>query len=286
MNEHALPTYVGLMGWPVAHSRSPAMHNAAFRALGLNWHYLLLPVAPDDVGDAVRGIRALRFAGCNITVPHKQAVVPFLDEMTPTAHTVGAVNTIINRDGRLIGENTDATGFLRALREAGVEPTGQCALVVGAGGAARAVVYALLQAGATVWLTNRTQARAEALAETMQAVGRGVSRVLPFEREAVQTALEAATLLVNATSVGMHPHTNVVPLPDGVRLLPHLTVNDLVYVPRQTRLLRLAAEVGARTIDGVGMLLHQGAAAFELWTGQAAPLDVMRSALEATLANG
>lgn len=284
MPEHESPTYVGLMGWPVAHSRSPAMHNAAFRALGLNWHYLLLPVAPEDVGDAVRGVRALRFAGCNVTVPHKQAVMPFLDEIRPTAQAIGAVNTILNRDGRLIGENTDAEGFLRALREAGFEPRGQQVLVVGAGGAARAVVYALLRAGAEVWLTNRTHARAIALAEAMQGVGHDAPRVIPFERQAVQTALETATLLVNATSVGMVPHTEAVPLPEGVHLPSHLTVNDLVYNPRTTRLLRMAADVGARTIDGVGMLLHQGAAAFEHWTGRPAPLDVMRTALESSLA--
>ncbi len=283
MSEQGAPTYVGLIGWPVAHSRSPAMHNAAFRALGLNWHYLLLPVAPEDVGDAVRGIRALRFAGCNVTVPHKQAVVPFLDEVSPTARAIGAVNTILNRDGRLMGENTDAEGFLRALREAGFEPRGQQALVIGAGGAARAVVYALLRAGANVWLTNRTQARAIALAESMQGVGHTPPRLVPFARQAVQTTLETVSLLVNATSVGMVPHTEAVPLPEGVRLPAHLTVNDLVYTPRQTRLLRLTADAGARPVDGVGMLLHQGAAAFEQWTGHPAPLDVMRAALEDAL---
>lgn len=274
------PVYVGLLGWPVGHSRSPAMHNAAFRALGLNWQYLLLPVAPEDVGDAVRGLRALRFAGANVTVPHKQAVMPFLDEVTLEAQAIGAVNTIVNRDGHLVGYNTDAIGFLRALREAGFEPRGCRAVVLGAGGAARAVVYALLAAQATVTVANRTVEKARELARDLGRVFGTTVHVIPLHsRAALAQALGGADLLVNATSVGMAPHADACPLPADLPLHPSLTVYDTVYVPRETQLIRRAQEAGAKAVDGLGMLLHQGAVAFELWTGMKPPLDVMRQAL-------
>ncbi len=275
-----VPTYVGLLGWPVAHSRSPAMHNAAFEALGLNWRYLLLPVAPEDVGDAVRGLRALRFAGANVTVPHKQAVMSFLDEVTLEAQAIGAVNTIVNRKGRLVGYNTDALGFLRALREAGFEPRGCRAVVLGAGGAARAIVYALLGARATVTVANRTVEKAHRLADELgRLFGARVSVMSLHASRALARALAEADLLVNATSVGMAPHADACPLPADVPIPPSLTVYDAVYNPRETMLLQLARRAGARAVDGLGMLLHQGAVAFELWTGVKAPVEVMRGAL-------
>lgn len=273
-------TYVGLVGWPVEHSRSPHMHNAAFAHLGLDWEYLPLPVAPADVCDAVAGIRALRFAGVNVTVPHKQAVMPALDEIRNEAGAIGAVNTIVNRDGRLVGHNTDAAGFLRALREASFAPTECRAVVLGAGGAARAVVYALCLEDAQVTIANRTVERASALAQRSGEYFDAEPAVLPLAAtEDLAGAVTAADLLVNATSVGMSPDVNADPLPVEITLPPTITVYDLVYSPRNTKLLQRARAAGATAVDGLGMLLHQGAVAFELWTGRDAPVDVMRTAL-------
>ncbi len=277
-----MPTYVGIMGWPVAHSRSPAMHNAAFEALGMDWEYLFLPVAPAHVDDAVRGLRALGFAGANVTVPHKQAVMSALDRVTVEARAIGAVNTIVNRDGVLEGHNTDAIGFLRALREGGFEPRDCRAVVLGAGGAARAIVYALLAARATVTVANRTLSRARRLADELGALFRAHVSTIPLNAvQALEAALARADLLVNATSVGMAPHADACPLPEEVAIPPSLTLYETVYTPRETALVARARRAGATTIDGLGMLLHQGAVAFELWTGTPPPLDVMRRALEA-----
>lgn len=280
--EQGTTTRVGLMGWPVRHSLSAVMHQAAFDALGLDWAYLLLPVAPERLGDGTRGLRGLGFVGANVTVPHKEAVMRHLDEVTMEARAIGAVNTIVVREGRMVGTNTDALGFLRGLREAGVEPRGARAVVLGAGGAARAVLYALLAAGAQVTLVNRTSARAAALARRFEGLFQAKIRLLgPGSAGGLTQALGQATLLVNTTPVGMTPHVDRSPLPAGVRLGSHLAVNDLVYNPRRTRLLDAARVAGATPIDGLGMLLHQGAAAFSLWTGRPAPLDIMRAALDA-----
>ena len=279
---------VGIIGWPVAHSLSPAMHNAAFAALGLNWAYVPLPVPPGAVEDALRGLKALGFAGANVTIPHKEAVIPYLDEVTPAARAMGAVNTLLVRreDGtaRLVGDNTDAIGFLEDLRAAGFDPAGRRCLVLGAGGGARAVVYALAQAGAQVTLHNRTPRRAQALVQALTPHLPGVSlTALPAGTRLTDLDLAAFDLLVNTTPVGMWPHPEASPWPEEAPLPPPLPVYDLVYRPAETRLLRQARRAGARAIGGLGMLLRQGAAAFILWTGEPAPLDVMRTALEAAL---
>jgi shikimate dehydrogenase len=240
------------------------MHNAAFCALGLDWEYLLLPVRPDNVMEGVRGLRGLGFVGANVTVPHKEAVMAALDEVTLEARAIGAVNTIVVQDGRLVGHNTDALGFLRALREAGFEPRGCKAVVLGAGGASRAVLYALLSARAQVTLVNRTPATARTLAAEFGRLFRVEIPVLANSNlAALQAAMEAA---------------DVSPLPEGMTLPPSLAVYDLVYNPLETMLLTTARGAGAQAIDGLGMLIHQGAAAFTLWTSQPAPLDVMRAA--------
>lgn len=284
MSDSIVPTRVGLLGWPVAHSRSPAMQQAAFQALELPWEYLLLPVPPPQLPEAVRGLRGLGFAGANVTVPHKQAIMPHLDEVTLEARTIGAVNTIVLREGRLVGYNTDALGFLRALREVEVDPRGCRVLLLGAGGAGRAVLYALMAAHAQVTLVNRTMARAQALAQHFQALFKRPIALVPLvQRAALQRAVEEADLIVNSTSLGMAPHEGTSPLPADLFLPPGTTVYDLVYTPRPTLLLRRAQTMGARPVDGLGMLLHQGAAAFTLWTGQPAPLEAMRDALNETV---
>ena len=277
--ETVIPTRVGLFGWPVGHSRSPAMHNAAFRHLGLNWQYMLLPVHPNHVAEAVRGLRGLGFKGANVTVPHKLAVMQALDEIMPEARAIGAVNTIVNRDNRLIGYNTDGVGFLRALREGGFEPRGRRAILLGAGGASRAMLYALLTEQVQLTIANRTQKKADVLAAEFAAHFNVSIETLPLDNaNALQQALNEADLLVNATSLGMYPHIDTMPLPANTHFHANLTVYDAVYNPLETKLLAQARAAGAKAIDGLGMLVHQGAVAFTHWTGEDAPVHVMRAA--------
>lgn len=275
----------GIFGDPVAHTLSPAMHNAAFTALGLNFVYLPFHVRREALAAAVAGIKALGLAGVNITVPHKEAVLPLLDEVAEEARLIGAVNTVVNRGGALVGYNTDATGFLRALQEAGFDPAGRPAVVIGAGGAARAVVVALARAG--VWeitIFNRTLSRAAALAELVRAEGIAAAALSWADLTgAGKKVVAQAALVVQTTSLGMHPQEEDAPPVPPEALGPGQLVVDLIYSPPETRFLRLARAAGATTQNGMAMLLHQGAAAFELWTGREAPVGVMRAALENAL---
>jgi len=281
-------TLVGLIAWPVGHSVSPPMHNAAFEALGLNWRYVPLPVALSQVENAVRGAAALGFRGVNVTVPHKQAVLPALDVVAPDAAQFGAVNTIVidrDADGRpaITGHNTDYQGFLGSLRQGGFEPAGKSAVVVGAGGAGRAVVFGLLQANARDVLVLDTQPQqAQSLLTDLGGDGAPL-RTAPLSTETLVESARAAELLVNATPVGMSPRIDASIWPDAVSFPAYLTVFDLVYNPQETQLLRQARAAGAAAIDGLDMLVRQGAIAFELWTGQPAPFDVMRAACERAL---
>ncbi len=281
----ARSTLVGLIGWPVAHSVSPAMHNAAFAALGMEGRYVPLAVAPEPqerIGEAVRGLRALGFRGANVTVPHKQAVVPHLDRLTPAAEAIGAVNTIlVEPDGALAGDNTDAAGFAADLDAHGVAVGAAEALVIGAGGSARAVVYALAQAGAAaVTVLNRTVERAEHLAGALAPRAPGCRIETGRFPADLAGAAAGARLIVNCTSLGMSPHSDGLPWEPGTRFRPGQVVYDLVYNPPQTRLLALAQAQGARPIGGLGMLVWQGALAFARWTGQEPPVDAMRAAAE------
>ena len=276
---------VGLLGWPVEHSISPAMHNAAFRELGLGWRYRLLPTPPEKLGGTLAKLDEQGFRGVNVTVPHKQAVIPLLDTVSDAAQAIGAVNTIVVRQGGLSGYNTDGRGFLRALRDAGFEPSGKQALVLGAGGGARAVVYCLAQAGWALTVCNRTSKRAQGLVFHMHALGMGtaVTSVASLG-DLTDEELARFDLLVNATSLGMWPDTSRSPWPEDRMIPEHWFVYDLVYNPKETRLLAQAQKAGARTVSGLGMLVHQGALAFELWTGQSPPVEVMRRAAERALA--
>jgi shikimate dehydrogenase len=276
-------TVVGVFGYPVKHSASPPMHNAAFAALGLDWAYVPFTVAPEQVGTALAGVRALGLRGVNVTVPLKELVPPHLDELTTRARALGVVNTVVNEGGRLRGDATDGPGLLAALAHGGatVGP-GTRVVVLGAGGSARAVVYALAEAGASVIVANRSVERAEAL--TRDFAGVGDITPVALTPDAVSAALTDAAVLVNTTSVGMHPNAGEMPpvTPDALR--PDLFVSDLIYNPRETRLLALAREQGCRTQNGVEMLVRQGALAFTQWTGVEPPLDAMREAVLAALA--
>ena len=277
----AKTTLVGLIGWPISHSVSPVMHNAAFADLRLNWRYVPLPVHPERVAQAVAGLRALGLRGVNVTVPHKQAVMPHLDRWSPAAAAIGAVNTIIvGEDGELLGDNTDAAGFVTDLRANGVNPTGKRMLVLGAGGSSRAVVYGLAEAGcASIVLLNRTQDKAESLLAAMRQLFPDVPTLARPLPEGVAASAADADLIVNCTSLGMSPNLEGLPWDEDVEFAPGQTVYDLVYNPAVTRLLQLASVDGATVIGGLGMLIHQGAIAFERWTGEVAPVDVMRRAV-------
>lgn len=283
---------VGLIGWPVAHSVSPAMHNAAFAALGLNWCYVPLPVAKGQVAAAVRGLAALGFRGANVTVPHKQAVLASIDWLTDQARQVGAANTLlVRRDAggaaSIGGDNTDAQGFVAALRSGGWEPAaGRRAVILGAGGAARAVAYGLLEAGiGQIAILNRSRERADALVADLNAQRRGQAglRALELSGETLVESARAADLFVNATPAGMWPAVDDSPWPSGVPVPAHLAVFDLVYNPPETRLLCQAQESGAHPMPGLDMLVQQAALAFRLWTGEEPPLDVMRAAAREAL---
>ncbi|MFA5079852.1 MAG: shikimate dehydrogenase [Dehalococcoidia bacterium] len=270
-------TICGLMGDPVEHSVSPAMHNAAFRRLGLNYAYLPFRVSKEGLPGAVQGIRALRIAGMNVTIPHKTSIIPLLDEIDPLARRIGAVNVIHNKDGRLSGSNTDADGFVRMITEQGIDGCGLHAVVLGAGGASRGVCFALASLGCQITILNRTMQKAlDCAADMERCTGRTFS-ALELNENNLAAALEEAGLVVNATSIGMAPHTGDSPVDRGLLKRRHIVV-DIVYNPVKTRLLREAEKAGARTIGGLDMLAWQGALSFEIWTGRRAPFDVMRRA--------
>lgn len=280
---------VGLVGWPVGHSASPAMQNAAFDACGLNWRYVPLPVAPGQIRAGMEGLAALGFRGANVTVPHKRAVLPALTHVGRDAEALGAVNTVVvEGSGTEIplmrGHNTDAAGFMGALGERGFDPEEASIVVVGAGGGARAVVFGLAQAGASeIVILNRSLERATNLVSDLKALAPSVLRAEPLSQERLIERSRGADLLVNATPVGMVGQEDTSIWPDQAALPSRLTVFDLVYNPLETKLLGQARRGGADAVDGLGMLVRQGALAFEMWTGQEAPAEVMRSAGERAL---
>lgn len=269
-----------LIGYPLGHSVSPAMQAAALAEAGLSdWTYTALPVPPAELVAAVQALRQPGHAGANITVPHKQAIVPLLDGVTPVARAIGAVNTVIKQpDGALLGHNTDAAGFLADLYALDVHISNRPVLVLGAGGSARAVVAACAGVGARIRLLARRREQAEALG--------GLAPVAIFDWNALDLlqACDNVALIVNCTPIGMAPHTAASPWLAGTPFPPGAFVYDLVYNPAETQLTRDAQTEGLRAATGLGMLVEQGALAFELWTGQAAPRVTMRRAAEAALA--
>jgi shikimate dehydrogenase len=275
----------GILGWPVEHSRSPAMQNAAFRARGLDANYVCFSVHPDDVGDAVRGLKALGVRGANVTVPHKEAVMRWLDDVTPEARAIGAVNTIVREIDRLVGYNTDAGGLTRSLDEADVELENARAVVLGAGGAARATIVGLAARGVRniVVAARRPEQAALLTKELAPVCGASQLDVSDLSREALAKHFRDATLLVQTTSATLAGSRDATDFAAQLALdaLPgDATVVDLVYKPRETTVLARAKERGLKTVDGLGMLLHQGALAFELWTHMPAPVELMRQVLE------
>ncbi|MFA6049240.1 MAG: shikimate dehydrogenase [Candidatus Micrarchaeia archaeon] len=274
-----------LLGFPIGHSVSPLMQNAAFKKLGLDCKYLALPVAPENLSGVFDEMRAWQnFLGANVTIPHKEAAAGLVGGLDSAAKKIGAINTVVTRGGRLCGSNTDAPGFLEALKSAGFSPRGKKAVVLGAGGVGRAIAFALAGSGASeVCVLNRTLEKAEALAEEVSKKTASAASAAELNAGNLEEELANADLLVNATSIGMSPRENQAPVAKK-SLHGGLCVFDSVYNPRNTRFLRDAKSLGCKTITGDLMLLHQGALAFELWAGKRAPIAEMKRALAAGLA--
>jgi len=254
------------------------MHNSAFRELGLDYVYLAFHVPKKSLKSAMLGVAGLRIIGVNITIPHKVEVMNFLDHICETAALIGAVNTVVNRDGRLSGYNTDGAGALRALEENGVEVKGKRIALLGAGGASKAVAFKLSESIMSLTILNRTKSKAFSLASSLRKVRDIEVDARKLNERNLKSTLRDVDVLVNTTSIGMFPHINASPI-DRDLLHRDLTVFDIVYNPVQTRLLREASERGCKIVNGVDMLVYQGAVSFELWTGVRPPIEVMRKAV-------
>lgn len=271
---------VGVLGTPVAENPTGVMQEAAFAACGLNWRYLNIEVKPEDLGDAMRGVRAFGMRGINLTIPHKVTVIPYLDGLSEEAALIGAVNTVRREGDRLVGENTDGKGFLRGLRQdAGVDPRGLRVAMLGAGGAARAIGTELVLAGVSdLVVVNRSVERGSRMVASLAEKTRGPVRFV--EWTGTYQVPENVDLVVNATSIGLYPNTDAMP---DVGLNSRAVVADAVFNPPETRLLAAARARGLRVLDGLSMLVYQGVIGFEIWTGVKAPEEVMKEALRKAL---
>jgi shikimate dehydrogenase len=263
-----------LIGDPVEHSLSPLMQNAAFNAAGLDAVYIALKVEKKHLKEAVEGFRAIELPGFNVTIPHKIRIIKYLDEVNDHAAAIGAVNTVLNDEGRLIGYNTDGVGAIEALRGEGVNPERKSVTILGAGGAARAVAFSLANMASRIILLNRTGLKAIKLAKELSKTTGTHAEGKPLNHINLKKAIECSEILVNATSVGMHPNIGE-SLADASIMRSGLVVFDVVYNPVNTRLLQEAQKAGAKIVSGLMMLVHQGALAFKLWTGREAPIEVM-----------
>ncbi len=267
-----------VIGDPIEHTLSPVMHNAAFEELNLDFVYLAFRVRTEELRDAIAGARSLGIHGLNVTMPHKTAVMKHLDELSSTARSIGSVNTILNAGGRLVGYMTDGVGAMNALKENGVDLEGKKLLLLGAGGAGKAIAFHVAQKAKELKILNRTVQKAEALAEVL---GKKFNKKVsgnPLSSELVKKELEDADILINATSVGMHPDVDR-SLVDPSWLRPDLCVMDIIYNPLETKLAKDAKSVGAKVVSGIEMLVYQGVASFEIWTSHPAPVKAMREAV-------
>jgi shikimate dehydrogenase len=271
---------VGVFGYPVAENPTVLLHEAAFHACGLNWRYLTIEVRPEDLEGAITGLRAFNMRGINLTIPHKVSVIQYLDGLSPEAELIGAVNTVVRQGDRLIGHNTDGKGFLRSTRDdAGLDSRGKRFVFLGAGGAARAMAVEQALAGAAhITIVNRSPNRGQALVQLLQDETPAQAQFVHWEGEYVVPP--EADVLVNATPIGLFPAVEELPPLAWESIRPDLLVCDVIPNPPQTAFLRAATARGARTLDGLGMLVYQGAICFHMWTGVEPPIPVMRQALE------
>lgn len=280
-------TLLGLIGTPVEHSKSPAMYNHCFQKFGLDWAYLAFNIPQEKAGDAVQAIRTLGMRGANVTMPCKNAVIPYLDKLTPAAEAIQAVNTIVNENGTLVGHNTDGCGYTQNLRRSGVEVKGKRIVLLGGGGAASAIaIQAALEGAAEIAVFNLKDAFWPRVEKGLQAIakaapGRAITLNDLQDREALHQAILRCDILSNATRVGMAPYEDQSNITDLSWFRPDLIVTDVVYAPPQTRMLREAQAAGCLTCDGLGMLLCQGAEAFRLYSGMEMPVEEIRALLYA-----
>ncbi len=265
----------GIIGDPIEHTMSPVIHNTAFKDKKLDYIYLAFRVREEELGKAIEGIKALNVKGLNVTIPHKVAVIQYLDELDPIADKIGAVNTIVNNDGVLKGYNTDAAGFLQSLLERGIEPKGKKVVILGAGGASRAISFILAERGSSLTILNRTWDRAKTCADRIAETFQSEIVALKLDEENLAAALSKADILVNTTSIGMSPDIDETPV-NAALLKPGLVVSDIIYNPIKTRLQREAETAGATVISGLDMLVWQGALAFQKWTDLKAPVELMK----------
>jgi len=268
----------GIIGDPVEHSLSPVMQNAAFEELNLDFVYLAFRVRKEELRNAIVGAKSLDFHGLNVTMPHKNAVMTYLDEIDSTARSIGAVNTILNKEGSLIGYNTDGIGALKALKENGITPNGKKLLLLGAGGAGKAIAFHAAQEAEELVILNRTPQKAKKLAEVLRKEFNKKINGNVLSIEIIEKELKDSDILVNATSVGMHPNIDQSPVPSS-SLRSGLSVMDIIYNPLETKLAKDAKAVGAKVVSGVEMLVYQGAVSFEIWTNHSAPVKVMKQAV-------
>ena len=276
---------LGLIGTPVAHSKSPAMYNHCFSRYGLDWAYLAFDIPQEQAGAAVRAIRTLPMRGANVTMPCKNAVIPYLDKLTPAAQAIQAVNTIVNTDGILVGHNTDGCGYTQNLRRSGVEVAGKKIVLLGGGGAASAIaIQAALEGAAEIRVFNLKDRFWPRVEQGLQAIAKAAPRCRITlddlgDQETLRDAILRCDILSNATRVGMAPYENQSLITDLSWFRSELVVTDVVYAPPETKLLRDAGAAGCRTCDGLGMLLCQGAEAFRLYSGLEMPVDEIRTLL-------
>lgn len=280
MSKNYRAELVGVIGDPVDGNPTGVMEEAGFAALGLNFRYLTIKVLPQDLEDAIRGVRAFHMRGINLTMPHKVQVIPYLDELTEAAGIIGAVNTVINQDGKLIGENTDGKGFMIALKNEGIPVKGTHITMLGAGGAAKAIAVECALAGASeIKIINRDKSRGEALAELIASRTGCTAEYIPWTEK--KTVPADTNILINGTSAGLFPDIDMCPDLDYATIHEGMTVCDVVFNPVDPLFLQKSRANGARTVNGIGMLVNQGAMNFRLWTGREAPVDVMYKTLEA-----
>ena len=276
---------IGLMAYPIRHSSSPAMHNAAFAKLGLDYAYLAFEVDNDSLEGAVQGIRSLKLVGSNVSMPNKTVVHKYLDKLSPAAEMCGAVNTIVNEDGVLTGHITDGTGYMMSLKDNGVDVIGKKMTIVGAGGAATAIeIQAALDGVAEISIFNRKDEFWANAEETVRKINEKTNCKAQLfdlsDLDKLKEEIESSYIFTNATGMGMKPLEGQTYIPDKSFLRPDLIVSDVVYYPRETELLRMAKEVGCKTMNGLGMMLFQGAAAFKMWTGEDMPIEYMKEKLD------
>lgn len=269
---------VGLLGYPIRHSRSPHMHNMAFQHLGLNYAYLVFEVQDDNLKEAIAAMKTLDVAGFNVTMPNKSNVIPLLDEVSPEAKLIGSVNTVFNDKGKLVGYNTDGKGYVMALADQGISPKGKRIVMAGAGGAARSVSIQLALDGAEeIIILNRDLAAAEEICSTINSnISTCKTYASEYDDEKLRKQLKEADLFINCTPLGMHPHEDKSIINDSSMLHQGLVVSDIVYSPSKTKLMEIAEEAGCKTFNGLGMMIGQGALAFKIWTGVDMPINYVK----------